>query len=92
MKVWTDLEQRHEKLVGAEHKEARHGVEQQLRHLAREIKQDGPLGRTLQERSRSLGIEMGSPLDEVLKARTLERAQELSLPARSRGIERGLGL
>jgi len=35
---------------------------------------------------------MGSPLDEVLKARTLERAQELSLPARSRGLERGLGL
>ena len=92
VKVWKGLEQRHEKLAGAEHKEARHGVEQQLRHLAREIKQDGPLGRTLQERSRSLGIEMGSPLDEVLKARTLERAQELSLPARSRGLERGLGL
>jgi len=92
VKMWKGLEKSHEKLAGAEHKEARHGVEQQLRYLAREIKQDGPLSRTLQERSRSLGIELDSSLDRVLKARTLERAQELSMPGRSRGLERGLGL
>ena len=87
VKVWKELEQRHGKLYSVEHTEARQGIEQQLRHLAAEIKRDGPLGRSLQERSRSLGIEMGSPLDRVLRARTLERALELSLPSRSRGLE-----
>jgi hypothetical protein len=90
VKAWNGLEVQHERLRGAEHTEAREKVEQGLRGLARDLKHDLELETIVRHRSRALGIEMGSPLDRVMRERNLERAIGLSVPelGRSLGLSR----
>jgi hypothetical protein len=90
VKLWNGLEAQHERLRGAEQTQAREKVEQGLRGLARDLKHDLQLETIVRHRSRELGIEMGSPLDRVMRERNLERAISLSVPelGRSLGLSR----
>ena len=89
VRTWKALDKQHEELSGAMNAEARKEIEGQFRELTVTMKGARGLQRSLHEHSRSLGIEHGSSLDRALRAKTLERALELSLPERSRGLELG---
>lgn len=87
VKEWNGLETQRQRLWGWEHTEARGQVEEQLKTLARELKQDSQLETHLRTRQQSLGLERGSALERVMKEPNIERAMALSV----REHERDLG-
>jgi hypothetical protein len=88
VKVWNELQAEHKELSGWEHQGEREQVKEQLQGLVRQIKTDAPLQAILQQRGHELGISMGSRLDRVLKAETLEQALSLRERVRSLGLSR----
>jgi hypothetical protein len=90
VKVWNGLEAERKQLSGWEHKDAREQVKARMHGLAEELKRDPQLELILQRRQQELGISLGSRLDRVLKAPTIERALEIS--SMDLGRHRSLGL
>lgn len=88
LSVWNGLESQHRQLGGWEQKRAREQVEEKLKVLARELKEDPRLEAVLQQKQKEWGIERGSRLERVLHEPNIERALSLS----ARGPEQDLGL
>jgi len=86
VKEWDGLESERKRLQGWEHSEARGQVEEQLKTLARELKQDPALENYLRERQKALGITRDSSLSRVMKEQNIERAIELSVRERSHSL------
>lgn len=84
VRLWQQLEAQQAPLRGWEHREAREHLETRLRSLTHELKRDPQLESLLRARQKELGIEAGSRLEWVLRARTVEHA--LVMPTRDHGL------
>jgi Ti-type conjugative transfer relaxase TraA len=74
VKVWNGLEAQHGRLSGRDQAEARGKVEGRMKELAGELKRDPQIESLMRSRSKELGIEAGSRLDQVVRGQNIERA------------------
>jgi len=87
VKEWNGLEGRRQASREWERPEEHAKLKEQMTELTRELKRDPQLESLARQRGRELGIERGSPLDQVIRSRTLERGIEITLD-----LGRGHGL
>ena len=85
---WNQLEEQYEATRDWRHEATHEKVKGAMRELAFEFKRDAQLESLLRNRSREFGIERGSRLDQVLNERNLQRAMEISVMDRGRGLSR----
>lgn len=85
---WDQLEEKYEATRGWQHVDAHEKLKGEMKELAFEFKRDPQLESLLRNRAREFGIERGSRLDRVLDERNLQRAIEISVMDRGRGLSR----
>ena len=87
--TWQRLEKEHGRLRSFEHEEARGQIEARMKTLAGAIKRDPQMESVMRARSRELGIEHGSKLDQLTREKNVERAIDRSVTReRDLGMER----
>jgi hypothetical protein len=89
VKTWKGLEAQHERLSGYGQAEARGRVEERMKAVAGALKRDPQLESLMRSRSKELGIDPGSRLDQVMRERNIERAISLGI---GRGRDLGLSI
>ena len=85
---WNQLEEQYEATRDWRHEATHEKVKGAMRELAFEFKRDAQLESLMRNRAREFGIERGSRLDQVLNERNLQRAIEISVMDRGRGLSR----
>ncbi|TAL03784.1 MAG: Ti-type conjugative transfer relaxase TraA, partial [Rhodospirillaceae bacterium] len=87
-KEWKTLEQRHERLEGWQHNQARKRIEGRMKEIAHELKRDPQLESLMRARTKQLGIDMDSTLGRVVRAPNIDRAIDFIVRGKDRGLER----
>ena len=85
---WNQLEEQYEATRDWRYEATHEKVKGAMRELAFEFKRDAQLESLMRNRAREFGIERGSRLDQVLNERNLQRAIEISVIDRGRGLSR----